>query len=125
MRAYTVATTAVTLGIPAKWMDNVLSHFSIAGVRQSHQGIARTLTPRAILTLAASLRLSRELGMPLHLALDMADRLVEAGGSEAQLTTQGGVTIVVDIAALAQDVESRLAHAVEVAPTPKRGRPPK
>jgi hypothetical protein len=51
MRAYTVATTAVTLNVPTKWVDNVLSHYHVPGVARNQQGVSRKLTYQAILTL--------------------------------------------------------------------------
>ena len=43
MRAYTVATVAVTLGVTPKWLDNALSRFPIRGVLQSRQGVSQNL----------------------------------------------------------------------------------
>lgn len=125
MRAYTVATTAVALEMPGKWIDNTLSHFIVPGVSQSKQGVARKLNPRAILTLAISLRLVRDLGIPLRLALDLGNRLGETGGAEARLAIGGDILLQVNVLAVARDIESRLAHAVEVTPIPRRGRPPR
>lgn len=124
MRAYTVATTAVALEIPRKWIDNTLSHFTVPGVTQSKQGVARRLNPRAVLTLAISLRLIRDLGLPLQAALDFGNRLAEIGGPEARLTIAADISLQMNVLALARDIDSRLAHAVEVAPIPRRGRPP-
>ncbi|MEJ7760175.1 MAG: hypothetical protein WKF55_11380 [Gemmatimonadaceae bacterium] len=124
MRAYTVATTAFALELPGKWVDNILSHFSIAGVKQSRQGVSRKLAPSAILILAIAARLIRDLRLPTQVALDLASRLVEQGGAEARLVTAGGVALGMDVNAVARDVDAKLAQAVEVIPRPTRGRPP-
>ena len=51
-RAYTIATAALTLGIPPKWLDNILSHIKIPGVRQEKQGVARHITIDGLLILS-------------------------------------------------------------------------
>lgn len=125
MRAYTVAATAVTLEMPGKWVDNTLSHFQVPGVSQSRQGVSRKLTPQAILILAISLRLTRDLGIPFQLALDLAKRLAELDDAEARLTIGGEISLGINVVSVARDTDARLAHAVEVTPIPRRGRPPR
>ena len=120
MRAYTVATAAVTLRMPAKWVDNVLSHHSIAGVAKARQGIARRLTPQAILNLEVAIRLSEALSIPTARALALAQALMARTG---ELSTGKGITLTIDIEAIRADLAERLAHAVEIAPLPRRGRP--
>ena len=120
MRAYTVATAAVTLRMPAKWVDNVLSHHSIAGVAKARQGIARRLTPHAILNLEVALRLSDALSIPTARALELAQDLTARTG---ELSTGKGITLTLDIEAIQAELAERLAHAVEIAPLPRRGRP--
>src|SRR5687768_5622247 len=72
MRAYTVATAAVALGVRTKWVDNVLSHRSVPGVSQSRQGVTRRLTVEAVSVLEIALRLTRGFGIPLNRSLDLA-----------------------------------------------------
>lgn len=122
MRAYTVATAAVTLRMPPKWIDNVLSHHSISGVAKSRQGVSRRLTPRAILNLEIAIRLSDALDIPAGRALRLAHELLQ---DAAASTTGKGITVTVDIQAIESDLAERLAHAVEISPVPKRGRPPR
>lgn len=121
-RAYTIATAALALGVPAKWLDNTLSHFRIAGVRQERQGVARRLSIEALLTLAASTLLTRELGIPLGRALEVAENLLAQHG---RILIGDRLQISTDLAAMRADLLQRLEHAVEVAPLPRRGRPPK
>lgn len=122
MRAYTVATAAVTLQMPPKWIDNVLSHHSINGVAKSRQGVARRLTPQALLSLEIAIRLSEALSIPTARALQLAHELLqEPSGSRAGK----GITLALDLESIKSDLGERLAHAVEIAPLPRRGRPPK
>jgi len=124
MRAYTVATVAVTLGVTPKWLDNVLTRFPIHGVVQSRQGISRRLAPQAVITLHLASELIRTLGMPLVQAISLAER---AGSTEEGFSTIslfGSAALTFDLAAVSRDVSERLATAVEMTPVPKRGRPP-
>ena len=121
MRAYTVATAAVTLRMPTKWIDNVLSQHRIEGVVKRRQGVARRLTVNAIITLDVALRLSRTLGASMSTSLRLAGQLL---AGEAQLEAGEGIAIVVNRSQLEGEIMDRLAHAVEIAPSPRRGRPP-
>ena len=121
MRAYTVATSAVAIGAPEKWVDNVLSHNIVHGVLQKRQGIARKVTPVGVLILQISRNLVTGLRLPVAQALDVAQGIISARDHE--LRFPGGVAIRVDVAELIRYLDKRLETAVEVSPTPRRGRP--
>jgi|SRR5580765_4762646 len=121
-RAYTIAAAALTLEMPAKWLDNTLSHLKIRGVHQEKQGVARHITIDGLLILSIAALLTVELGISLSRAVGMAETLATNDGL---YTSPGGVGIRLDLEALRSKLLERLEHAVEVAPVPKRGRPPK
>jgi len=121
-RAYTIATAALTLGIPAKWLDNTLSHIKIPGVRQEKQGVARRITIEGLLILSIAALLIDQLGLSLSRAVKIAETLAANSGLYA---SPGGVGVRLDIDGLRSKLLERLEHAVEVTPIPKRGRPPK
>ena len=121
-RAYTIATAALALDMPAKWLDNTLSHIKILGVRQEKQGVARRITIDGLLVLSISALLIDELGLSLSRAARIAETLASSNGL---YTSPGGVAIQLDLERLRFRLLERLEHAVEVAPIPKRGRPPK
>ena len=123
MRAYTVAATAVALGVTTKWVDNVLSHHQVPGVLQARQGIARRVTPAALLVLDVALRLVRALALPMPQALETAHRLISARGTGIELPGVTSVQIKADVETLTDDLNVRLERAVEMSPTPRRGRP--
>ena len=123
MRAYTVATAAITLNVTRKWLDNTLSHHRIDGVIQSRQGISRRLSPQAVLTLHVALQLVQGLEIPLKRALVLA-RELSASGRAGGDGLSGGLSISLDIERSGAEVANRLAHAVEMTPVPRRGRPP-
>lgn len=122
MRAYTVATVAVTLGVTPKWLDNLLSRFPVRGVLQSRQGVSRRLGPSAVVTLYLATELIRTLRLPLSQAISLAERIGQAG-EDGSIELFGAAQVTVDLARVTQEVSERLARAVEVTPVPKRGRP--
>ena len=125
MRAYTVAAVAVALKMPVKWVDNVLSHNRVRGVSQARQGVARRLTPQAVTILEIALQLVRAASIPASRALAIAHEVADLGGSVAPVYLSRSVTIVVDVTAITRETTERLAQAVEIAPRPQRGRPPR
>jgi hypothetical protein len=120
-RAYTIATAALTLEIPIKWLDNTLSHIRVPGVQQKRQGVARRITIDGLLTLAVATVLTGELGIPLARAIELAGQLTASGGRYA---SPQGVSLQLNLAELRAGLLQRLENAVEMAPAPRRGRPP-
>jgi hypothetical protein len=108
--------------MPVKWIDNVLSHHTVAGVARSRQGVSRRLTPQAILGLEIAIRLSNALSIPIARSLELAARLVRERG---ELSAGKGLTLALDIEVIQAELAERLANAVEIAPLPRRGRPSK
>ena len=121
-RAYTVATAALALGLPIKWVDNTLSHNRIMGVRQERQGVARRLSVEGLLVLALTALLVQELGLSTARAIVAAEGIVNGGG---RYSAARGVSIELDLTAFRSGLLEQLEHAVEFAPIPRRGRPPK
>jgi len=120
-RAYTVATAALALGVATKWLDNILSHHRLQGVSQAKQGVARRLSFDALILLAIAIVLIRDLELPASKALMVATQLRQSQGTVA---LPGGVQIRIDIQQITTVLLERLEHAVEIAPLPRRGRPP-
>lgn len=123
MRAYTVATSAVVLGVTRKWVDNVLSHYRVPGVLQERQGIVRKVTPAALLRLELCVSLVRSLNVPILQGLEVAEAIIKADGGEIGLAGAPALGITADLQALASDLQRRIDAAIEMSPTPKRGRP--
>lgn len=119
-RAYTIATAALALEIPLKWLDNALSHHKVAGVHQKRQGIARRLTIHGMLTLGVSIRLNNALGIPLARAIEIAESITTGSG---QYTSPDGISVRLNLDGLQSQLLKRLESAVEIAPAPRRGRP--
>lgn len=120
-RAYTVATAALAIGMPIKWVDNILSHHKLIGIRQERQGVARRLSVEGLLVLALTALLIQELGLSTAKAIIAAEGIVNSGG---RYSAAQGVSIELDLAAFQSGLLEHLEHAVEIAPVPRRGRPP-
>ena len=120
-RAYTVVTAALALGMPIKWVDNVLSHNKIGGIRQERQGIARRLSVEGLIILALTALLTHELGVPTTRAIVIAEGIIEANGRHI---SRDGLIVEINLPTFQTSLLERLENAVEVAPVPRRGRPP-
>lgn len=121
-RAYTVGTVALALAVPQKWVDNVLSHHTLVGVAQQRQGVSRRVSFEGVLQLALAADIIQDLQVPTPKAFQLAAALTDAGGNHR---TQSGIAIELDLVRIRTNLETRLAEAVEIAPIPKRGRPPR
>lgn len=121
-RAYTLGTAALALGVSHKWLDNALSHFKVIGVQQKRQGVARRLQVDSLLTLAVAIVLVDQLQLPLGRAIEISEQLTRSDG---RLRLSNTLEFSVDPAIFRAQLLDRLEHAVEVAPVPRRGRPPK
>ncbi|HMJ17610.1 MAG TPA: hypothetical protein VK478_04400 [Gemmatimonadaceae bacterium] len=120
-RAYTVATAALALGVTAKWVDNILSHNKVLGIRQERQGIARHLSIEGLMILGLTALLNSELGLPTAEAIRIAEEIAKANG---QYFARQGLSVQIDLASFQASLLERLENAVEIAPVPRRGRPP-
>ncbi|HEY0528926.1 MAG TPA: hypothetical protein VGD02_08855 [Gemmatimonadaceae bacterium] len=121
-RAYTIATAALALDVSSKWLDNTLSHFRIDGVLQARQGIARRLTIESLTILSVAILLTHSLEVPLGRAIMIAQQLIATRG---RYFADDTLELVIDLPALHSQLLKRLERAVEIAPVPRRGRPPK
>ena len=119
-RAYTVTTAALALEVPAKWVDNILSHHTVPGVDQDRQGVSRKLSIDGLLVLALTTFLIQELGAPASKAIDMAEILLR---NEGHYESPRGLSLILDLSAFQTNLLERLENAVEMAPVPRRGRP--
>ena len=120
-RAYTIATAALALGTSVKWLDNALSHNRVPGVSQERQGVSRRLTVEGLLVLALVVLLIQELGVPVPRAIVLAEDLIKNAGRHI---ARQGLSVDIDLASFQARLLDTLENAVEVAPVPRRGRPP-
>jgi hypothetical protein len=119
-RAYTVATAALALDMPSKWVDNILSHHTVPGIEQQRQGVARKLSIDGLLVLALTTFLIQEMGAPAPKAIGIAEALLR---HEGRYESPRGLSLILDLSAFRIGLLERLENAVEMAPVPRRGRP--
>ena len=120
MRAYNVAVAALALQVDTKWLDNVLSHHSIAGIEKNRQGIQRQIPPDSLLLLAIAQAMIEGLELPIAQAVRIA-HLVQQAGPEIGIGP--AITLAIDVTRISRELNSRLADAVEGAAQRPRGRP--
>lgn len=123
MALYNTAAVAAALGVTPKWLDNLLSHNTIDGLKSESQGVARRLSVTTITVLVLAKELVDTLDLTPPVAIRFAERLLNEPCGELIISARLRITLQVDT--LKADVLARLARAVEIAPTPRRGRPPK
>ena len=121
MRSYTVAVSALAIGAPHKWLDNLLSHFPVPDVGSERRGVARRIPHSALLHLALARELHLDLGVGVRDALALAADLLSS--PEGAVSRGGHLRVTCDRLALEHAVGARLREALESAPAPRRGRP--
>lgn len=122
-RSYSVRTTALTLGVAAKWIDNVLSHYDIPGVTSARQGIQRGISDIGMRVLEVVRILNHELGIPLQRAVVIATGI--GAGGDARFVSPSGAEIRFSLESIDQRLRERLIDAIEATPRVRRGRPVK
>ncbi len=121
IRAYSVRTTALALGVPGKWVDNVLFQHEIPGVVSSRQGVERSISDIGIRLLEIIRISSQELGIPIPRAVQIA--VATMADADARFMTPSGAEIRFQLDVIEQRLRERLVDAIEATPRVPRGRP--
>ena len=121
MRAFDVTAVAIAIRMDRKALDNLLARHQVAGVVGGRQGVARRITPHAVVVLAIAMELVRRLSVPVRSALELAEQLLAS--DDGRLALAGALTLEVDAAAVSADVAERLRVAGESVVPRRRGRP--
>ena len=120
MRSYHVEIAALAAFADEKWVDNLLSHFTVPGVESARQGVARRITQRGLEHIALVRSLARDVGLPLARAVDMAMRLLDSPNGVIELP--GPLELRFDRLAFEAELSSRVAEAAERSTPARRGR---
>lgn len=123
MRSYDVGVASLVIGAPKKWTDNLLSQHTVPDVTSVTNGVTRRISHAGLLRLAVTRELHATVGLSVAVALAAADRLLEP--ANAGVIAIGHISVGIDLAALENRVQERLAQVLESAPRPRRGRPRK
>jgi len=121
-RTYHTDVIAFAAGADAKWIDNLLSRFAIAGVVGGKQGVSRTASVDGVYRVALIRLLTHEAGIPVALAVATAPRLLASDGAA---TTFGSefLQLAFDAPGFRDFIDRRLSEATESLAPARRGRP--
>jgi hypothetical protein len=122
LRAYHIASIAVAVERPVKWVDNLLSHHAIDGVSAGGRGVTRRVTLEGAVRIAVVSALTGQLGVPVDRAVALATQLATGQG---QAVVGSGLALRLDIDALRAHIEMALADVAEHSVPARRGRPPR
>ena len=123
-RSYSIRLVALTLGVQIKWLDNLLSHFSISGVARSRQGVCREVSHLGLVRIEVVRSLNEEFGIPLAKAVAIAETIVGADLGEGVAYAQpSGLTLSIPVAAIERRLRDRLLDAIDAVAHLRRGRP--
>jgi hypothetical protein len=121
MRRYSVAVTALAVDAPPKWTDNLIAHHDIPDVRSRARGVARGVSWAGLVRIALIRELHLTLGCGVREAVALSDLLLRAPAGHVKLGRWS--TLGFDRRTFEEDLQRRLAEALESAPRPRRGRP--
>lgn len=121
MRSYHIDIARHATDAERKWIDNLLSHFDVAGVERTNRGSPRRITPTGIYHIALTRLIVLELETTLRSAVAFADALMRAESGEVPVFP--GFSFKFDRIAFESAVEARITEAVETVVPAKRGRP--
>jgi hypothetical protein len=121
-RTYHIDVAAFAADADRKWVDNLVSHFDVAGVESARRGVARRIATGALYRIALIRRLHVEFGVAIAQAVHVADRLLTSPDAPVPIAT--GLELTFDRAAFQSAIDARIAEAVEAFRPAIRGRPP-
>ena len=121
-RSYHTAAAAFAIGRPAKWVDNVLSRYVIAGVRRQTRGLSRAIPVDALVVLSIASDLCADLDLSIPRSLELAHMLASSSDGGAVLAS--GLRVQVDLTRARRVLDRRLIETAETHLPPPRGRPP-
>lgn len=121
MRLYSVAMASLAIDAPVKWTDNLIAHHAILEVRSKTRGVPRGISWTGLVRIALIRELHLALGCGVREAVALADQLLRA--PDRAVIVGRWSTLGFDRRALEEDLQRRLAEALESAPRPRRGRP--
>jgi hypothetical protein len=123
VRLYSVAVTALAVDAPVKWTDNLLSQHEIPNVQGRARGVARGVAWSAVVQIALIRELHLQVGCGVREAVALAADLLAA--PEGALAVGDQLTLGFERDVFERALHARLADALESAPRPRRGRPPR
>jgi len=121
-RTYHTDVIAFAADADTKWIDNLLSRFSIPGVVGGRQGVSRRASAAAVYHVALVRLLTREAGIPVALAVATATKLLSSNDAPIVFGSEL-LQLTIDAPAFRARIDHRLGEAAETLAPARRGRP--
>ena len=121
MRLYSVAVASLAIDAPGRWTDNLIAQHDIPDVLSRTRGVARGISWAGLVRIALIREFHVALGCGVRDAVALSDALLQS--ATGNLKVGRWSTVAFDRRVLEQDLQHRLAEALESAPRPRRGRP--
>jgi hypothetical protein len=123
-RSYSTRAAALTIGVSAKWLDNVLSHHELPGVSRGKQGSERRISEAGLMGIELVRALVVDLGSPIARAAELAaEALAAPDDDRAVIRTSNGLVLTIPLREISRRLRERLAEALETMAPASRGRP--
>src|SRR5688500_2351478 len=125
-RGYSIRLIALTLAVPLKWVDNLLSHHHLPGVSGGRQGRQRHVTEEGLLAIELSRILSADFGVPVSRAVALARAALDGRDENGlRLAFESGATLVFSTPDIENRLRAQMIVAIEAVGHIPRGRPPR
>ena len=126
LRSYTVRSVALALGLPSKWIDNLLSRHTLPGVERSRQGVERRVSDDGLLAIELARILNLELGVSTERAAEIAREAMSLRTPGVmKFSTSSGLSLHFPVADIERRLRERMIDALEATARRRRGRPPR
>jgi hypothetical protein len=122
-RAYSPKLVALALAVPIKWIDNLLSHHPLPGVRGGRQGVQRQIGDDGLLAIEIVRLLTAVAGVSSHRAVELATNALQQQAPEARLFIHGNIAVVIKLADIRRRLRDQVTEAAEAVSRVRRGRP--
>ena len=123
-RSYDVRTVAFACGTDAKWVDNLLSHYTLPGVTKARQGVQRRISDEGLLTVEVIRLLNQEVGVSIARAVHIAGAaMASMSGDSVQISLAPQCDLRIDVAQVEQRLRREVINAMEALAHVTRGRP--
>jgi hypothetical protein len=121
VRLYDSAVVALALDVEPKWLDNFIARAGLSQLTSGTSGKSRRFSVDTVVRIAVARTLMDRLEVPMPVATRLASAILAGDGT----ILRGLVRLELDVAALREELDRRLAAGVEMVVTPRRGRPEK
>lgn len=121
MKSLSTMAAAAALGIDRKALDNVLAREARSLVVSGRRGRSRRIPTAALEQIAVALILSRDLGVGIARALELAAAIIAAPASSIRAGSL--CTVTFEVTRLRHALERAVHEALESIAEPVRGRP--